>query len=506
MSLILSVCTAAFLLYRTSAPNIEGARNVERQASIKPDYNGTVIPPNMAPLNFVVLDKGQEYFVRIYSTNGQTLKVSNKTGRIKIPQRKWHKLLRSNRGEKLYFDIYAKDKDEAWYRYKPVTNTIADDDIDRYIAYRLMKPIYNWWNSIGIYQRNLEDYGETVVLHGRSFRMDCVNCHSFLNNSGQNMFIGIRSRFYGSSAIHASGSEARKIGTKFGYTAWHPSGKLVVYSINKVRQFFHNAGGQVRDVVDLDSALCYYTIAEQEVKTNKAFADPNHLETYPAWSPDGRSLYYCSAAILWTDHIKLPPVGFENVRYDLMRIDYDIESDRWGHAEKILSASDVGGSISLPRISPDGKFLVFCIADYGCFPIYRPSSDLYLLDIESKDYRKLEVNSDYSESWHSFSSNSRWLAFSSKREGGLFTRTYLSYIDKNGKASKPFVMPQKDPLFYDSFLKTYSVPELISTPVQVPQAKLAKAVRSDKKIEVKMPFTGATPKAEEAYPPQQERE
>ncbi len=85
MSLILSVCAAAFLLYGTSEPNIEWARNVERQASIKPEYNDTVIPPNMAPLNFVVLDKGKEYFVRIYSTNGETVKVSSKTGRTLTP-------------------------------------------------------------------------------------------------------------------------------------------------------------------------------------------------------------------------------------------------------------------------------------------------------------------------------------------------------------------------------------------------------------------------------------
>ena len=505
-SLLLIVCIAVSLLCRTRTPNIDGASNMEHQAKIKPDYCDTVIPPNIAPLNFVVLNKGREYFVEIHATNGRPVKVFSKTGKIKIPQTKWHKLLSSNRGEKLYFDIYVKDNDGLWHRYKPLTNTIAGDDIDKYIAYRLMKPIYNWWHSIGVYQRDLQGYSEKVILHGRNFRMDCVNCHSFLKNSGENMFIGIRSALYGSSAIHASGTDAAKVGTKFGYTAWHPSGKLVVYSINKVRQFFHNAGLQVRDVVDLDSALCYYTIPEQKVKTNKAFADPNRLETYPAWAPDGKCLYFCSAAIPWKDDGKLPPVGFENVRYDLMRIDYDIESDQWGQPEKVLSADEVEGTILLPRISPDGKFLVFCIADYGCFPIYRPTSDLYLMDIDSKKYRKLEINSNHSESWHSFSSNSRWMAFSSKREGGLFTRTYLTYIDKDGKAYKPFIMPQKNPLFYDSYLKTYSVPELISTPVQIHQTKLARIVRSDKYIKADIPLTGATPKLQEAYPPQQERE
>jgi hypothetical protein len=128
------------------------------------------------------------------------------------------------------------------------------------------------------------------------------------------------------------------------------------------------------------------------------------------------------------------------------------------------------------------------------------------MELATGKYRKLDINSDLSESWHSFSSNSRWLAFSSKRQGGLFTRTYLSYIDDKGNAFKPFIMPQKDPCFYDSFLKTYSVPELISTEVTVSHRNLARAVRGDKHIEVNIPISGATPKPSQPYQPELERE
>ncbi len=78
-------------------------------------------------------------------------------------------------------------------------------------------------------------------------------------------------------------------------------------------------------------------------------------------------------------------------------------------------------------------------------------------------------------------------------------------MDENGKIYKPFVMPQKDPEFYDSFLKTYSVPELITGPIKVKHRTLARAARSSEKIEVDVPITAATPKAGE-FEPWQERE
>jgi hypothetical protein len=275
--------------------------------------------------------------------------------------------------------------------------------------------------------------------------------------------------------------------------------------MNKVRQFFHETTDEIRDVVDLDSAICYYVVDGQQVKTAPGLSEKNRLETYPTWSPDGRYLYYCSAPILWTDREKVPPERYDEVKYDLMRIGYDVEIDKWGQPETVLSAKETGMSILCPRISPDGRFLVFCMCEYGCFPIYQPSSDLYMMELQTGQYHKLPINSEFSESWHSFSSNSHWLAFSSKRQDGQFTRIYFSYVDKDGKVYKPFILPQKDPAYYDSLLQTYSVPELIESPVKVSRNVLARAVRRAEKIEVHLPITGATVKAESTDPWQQGR-
>lgn len=475
------------------------------EPNISPDCRGAVIPPNIAPLNFRILQEGVAYFVTIRSEQGQAIPLFSRTGRVRIPVRPWRALLEANKGRDVCFDVYVQGNDRQWLRYQPLVNTIASEPIDSTLVFRFMKPLYNWWKDIGIYQRDLTGYDRSVVLQGRSFGEGCLNCHSFVGNDPDTMTIALRSATYGSHTVLARDGAAEKIGAKWGYTAWHPSGKVAVYSMNKVTQFFQAGGLEVRDVVDLDSALLCYHVTEGKASVAPELADKDQLETYPSWSPDGKHLYYCSAPILWKDRSAVPPENYDKVRYDLRRISYDIETDRWGQSETVLSAEETGQSILLPRVSPDGRFLLFCMCRYGCFPVYQPSSDLYLMDLGTRQYRRLEINSEFSESWHSWSSNSRWIAFSSKRQGGLFTRTYFSYVDHEGRVHKPFVLPQEDPSYYDSLLETYSVPELITGPVPVKASRLARASRAQPSTSPLIPITGASPKAATSAP-WQERE
>lgn len=493
--LCIAVAAAGLWLASCAPESVETYTEVARDPNVRPDSFGTVIPANIAPLNFQVLEPGQAYVAKIHATEGEAIAVSSKNGAMRIPLKQWRALLGANRGKAIFVDVYVKDAGAGWKKFQSLTNTVAPEDIDGTLVFRLMKPIYNWWKSIGIYQRNLSGYGRSVVLHGRSFGEGCVNCHSFVGNEPDTLTIGLRSAEYGSSTLLVRGDTVEKIGSKWGYTAWHPSGKLAVYSLSKVRQFFHRGGTQVRDVVDLDSALACYRVERQDVVCPPGLSDKDRLETYPTFLPDGKYLYFCSGPILWTDRDTVPPENYEKLKYDLCRISYDVDTDTWGQIETVLSAEQTGLSILLPRISPDGKFLLFCMCEYGCFPIYQRSSDLYLMDLAAGTYRKLAINSDYSESWHSWSSNSRWIAFSSKRQGGLFTRTFLSYIDETGKAHKPIVVPQKDPDYYEALLETYSVPELVKGEVTTSRAALARGARSAASITVDVPITGATPKA-----------
>ncbi len=509
-SVVIGVCTGVIILVgawlacrasETAGPYIQ----VAHKPGISPDYCDIVIPCNIAPLNFRILEKGRAFRVKIHADRGPAIDISDRTGSIRIPAGSWRTLLDANRGHEVFVDVYVESADGQWQQFQRVTNTVARESIDETLVYRFMRPIFNAWKNIGIYQRDLTNYDASLVLHGRSFGEGCLNCHSFAGNSPDTMTIALRSAAYGSHTLLVRKGTVEKLGAKWGYTAWHPSGRLAVYSINNVIQFFHTGGLEVRDVVDLDSALVCYRVDGGKAACPAALSDKNRLETYPAWSPDGRYLYYCSAPILWKDRNAVPPENYDKVKYDLCRVAYDIDTDQWGQAETVLAAKDTGLSILLPRVSPDGRFLLFCMCRYGCFPVYQPSSDLYLMDLTTREYRKLPVNSDSSESWHSWSSNSRWIAFSSKRQGGVLTRTFFSYLDETGQAHKPFVLPQKDPAYYDSLLETYSVPELVNGRVKMNRSSLARAARAEPSVTVEVPITQATPQVAPREP-WQERE
>jgi len=508
---LLLICLGAgaaalsYASWRGTGTGIETYAEVARLPRLRPDYTGTTIPPNIAPLNFVVDEPGTRYRVRIHSAQGEPVEISGKTPEIRIPPGSWRALLRANRGKPLFVDVCVKGADKAWKRFARVTNRVAEESIDGYVMYRLMKPIYTWWRDIRICQRNLENCDESLVISGESFGA-CLNCHSFLNNDPRRMFLGIRSRTYGSSVLQVSDGAVSKIGTKFGYTAWHPSGRLAVFSVFNVKQFFHASRPEIRDFVELDSAMAYYDLEKKNVGVAPPLSAKDQLEAQPTWTPDGRYLYFCSAPKPWADADSFTPEQCFQLKYDLKRAPYDLETNTWGEVETALSAQETGLSVLLPRISPDGRFLLFCMCGYSCFPLNQPDSDLYLLDLATGKYEKLDaVNSDAADSWHSWSTNSRWIVFSSKRTTPLFTKLYFSYIDETGKAHKPFVLPQKDPKFYDTFAKLYNVPELIAGPVKVSRRALGRAVLSSERIEVDS-VTGATPKAPAAEPASQRHE
>jgi hypothetical protein len=501
-----AICALGFAIYGhsgvASTNSFVGVGSGEivaagRPPQIHPDYVGATIPPNIAPLNFLVREGGARYLVRITSQHGRPIEIASRSGTIAIPPRAWRDLLAANRGAQLAFEVFVQS-DQAWRRFEAFRCTIADEDIDDYLVYRRIHPVHAAWRDMGIYQRDLRGFQESTILTGAYFGDGCINCHTFCGNRTDTMLVSTRSQQYGNAATIVRAGVAEKVGATFGYSAWHPSGTIVAYASARITMFQHAAGHEIRDVIDLDSFLAYYDVNSRTVKSAPALARKERLETYPTWSPDGRYLYFCSAPRTWTERNTIPN-DYDQIRYDLVRIAYDPDRDTWGEPETILAAQETGKSILLPRISPDGRWLLVSMCRYGCFPVYQQSSDLYLIDLEAArrtgryEYRRLAINSDQSDSWHSWSSNSRWIAFSSKRGNGTFTRTYLSYVDPSGVAHPPLLLPQQDPEHYDSCLWTYSVPELIAAPVTVTREKLGRVIRSSRRIDVRIPITTATP-------------
>jgi hypothetical protein len=434
---------------------------------LQPDYAGIVVPPNIAPLDFRILDPGVKFRVAWHAPHGNPIQITSRTPVVRIPQKRWSELLRANAGEPLLCDIATQDSQGRWTQFVTITNQVAREEIDNYIAYRLLKPLFNSYVHVGIYQRDLRSFEQRPILENDEVNLQCLNCHTFLNRRPDTFALHTRT----STNLHPMAlvwsNQISRVDQTMGYLSWHPSGRLLAFSANKLSLFSHTLG-ETRDVYDAQSDLGIYRVDSNLVVYPPPISLTNRNETWPNWSPDGRYLYYSAAD-------PKPLEQFRKIRYDLMRVSYDIGQDRWGEPEMLVSSQETSRSACEPRVSPDGRFVMFCLCNYGNFPIYQTNTDLYLLDLATRKFRRLDINSPQADSWHCWSSNGRWVVFSSKRLDGLFARPFFSHMDQHGEFSKPFLLPQQDPDFYDSFLQTFNLPEFVLGPVQVTQDRLAPA-------------------------------
>ncbi len=494
---LIFAATGLVLMSCSNSIDIDQYESVAANPNIEPDYSDIVIPPNIAPINFVVQEEGEHFFASIYADSGKVIRIQSKSPLLQIPENKWRALLDANRGKNIHYDVFVQ-RDGIWYKYQSFTNRVAEEPIDRYLVYRFLRPNYTVQKEMNIRQRDLQSFDESLLMTTKTIA-GCINCHSFSNNDPSNMLMHVR---WGEAAgtLVAKNGNITKVDTRTefnqgpgAYPSWHPNGRFVAFSVNKVYQFFHSLK-ESRDVIDLTSDLILFDTETNTVSIDEKISSPDFMETFPNWSPDGKYLYFCRTPQI-KENFDLEQ-QYRKIKYDLVRIPFNAETGEWGDVETLVSAAKTGRSCSLPRTSPDGKFVLFSMADYGNFPIFRPSSDLYMLSLATKEFERLPINSDAPEGFHCWSSNSRWFVFTSKRDNGVFTRVYFSYVDDKGHTSKAFVLPQNDPQDYQSIFKAFSVPELITKPVKyTPQQFINVALDSARTIKAKLaPDTKMLPK------------
>jgi len=427
---------------------------------IYPDYTSVIVPPNIAPLNFQILNPGDRFIAEISNSHKRSISVKSKTGSIVFPMKDWKKLLKKDRGGVLTLSIYRKSKGKKWEVLSRVENRISEEDIDPYIAFRKIPPANIVWGELGIYQRSLETFQETPIMVNTVTDKNCMNCHTFNAGNPDQMLFHMRGP-YGGTMI-TDGDDISFVDTKSdhtrgsgAYASWHPNGELIAFSVNSISQSFHSKIGKICYIVDKFSDIVLFDIKANSI-TRPAELASDKLENLPSWSNDGQSLYYILAD---KSYDSLP---YESRVYNLMKINFDIESRKFGQSDTLINTRDFGKSISFPRESPSGEFISFIGLDYGYFSIQNQEADVYLFNKETGEITLPGINSELTESYPSWSQNGSWLMFVSKRDDGHFSEVWFSHIDKSGIAGKPFVMPQKDPNFYKDYLYNYNRPEFIS--------------------------------------------
>jgi hypothetical protein len=440
-----------------------------------PDYTGITIPPNIAPMNFRILNPGDRFLVYVSSSEGRPLKIRSENGKIIFPAGSWKKLLSRNRGRDIEITIFSKTRKEGWRKLPPVTNHVAEEEIDAYIAFRRIPEAFILWKDMGIYQRSLENFREYPIMVNSIVDENCMNCHSFNAGNPKQMLFHMRGPFGGT--VLSDGEELRFIDTKSEntraagvYPAWHPGGELIAFSVNQINQGFHSKIGKSDYVLDKHSDIIFYDLKDNSV-TRPAELATDRLENMPAWSANGHTLYFICAPPME----KIP--SYDKTIYSLLSIDYDLQTKKFGAIDTLLDGNQAGMSISFPRERPGRNQLSFIGLDYGYFSIYNPEAEVYIMDLDNREFHKAGINSKFTESYPSWSKNGSWLLFVSKRGDGLLSQPWFCYVDEDGVCSREFVLPQKDPDFYKEYRYNYNRPEFITGRVLLNPRKVLSLAR-----------------------------
>jgi tetratricopeptide (TPR) repeat protein len=205
--------------------------------------------------------------------------------------------------------------------------------------------------------------------------------------------------------------------------------------------------------------LAWYSRATRRRQPLPGADDPRYVQTDGVWSPDGKYIVFARAEAKDSDPVdqKSPLEANDpnevQIKYSLYRIPFN--GGRGGRPVPIAGASNNGMSNNFPKISPDGRWIVFVRCRNG--QLMRPDSELYIVPSTGGKARRMRCNTSRMNSWHSFSPNGRWMVFSSKSRSA-YTQMYLTHIDANGIDSPPIYIENST-----AANRAVNIPEFVNT-------------------------------------------
>ena len=464
-------------------------RHPYKQLQIISPENQSVFPPNLCAPYVTWEDPNNQAWQVVLEIPGKEKPYTfiTKAKEWRFPKKLWNTITKEivNQDILLYIRGIRFDKNGEKTGMtqcsEPVHFRIAEDPADNYIVYRQVTPPFNTFKTPNIYIRDIRR--DTPELFLSSRKGYCINCHAFSSKNGKTCKLSLQVRSLLKTennlrtylAVYDFNQHAgSKIRLPFElqmstFMAWSPDEKKLAFSANqnlatlKPMVYETNLAGMAT------SDIAIYDTEKRETYLVPGASDPNMLEIYPQWTPDGKQLIFSRS-----------PVGQHpaHIIFDLCVMNIDEKEPK---IHLLEGASANGHSNYYPHFSPDGKWLSFCQSDGG--DLIRTSSDIYLKrgDLSGPSLR-LECNVDYAaDSWHSWSSNSHWLVFASKRESGIYASLYLTHVGENGYASPAIPLPIPEKPSY-----SYNIPEFLSNKPGVRETELFEAIRVETKpVEVK---------------------
>ncbi|MBQ2193644.1 MAG: PD40 domain-containing protein, partial [Prevotella sp.] len=310
------------------------AQQLSELPKIYPDYIGVTIPADIAPLNFAMADEQTTCIdVIVKGAEGGELHSNGEETDFDIDE--WHALTEQNRGSKLSVTVCAEQQGQ-WKQYQAFDIFVSTDSLDDWgVTYRRISPGYEVGGNIGLYQRNIHTYDEYPILLESAVPGRCFNCHTPNRTDPRQLTMQIRGEG-GGTMVQIDG-EQRWLNTKTdstkaagSYAYWHPSGNYCAYATNTVHQSFFVGKGQRIEAYHEFSNIVVLDVRSNELILSPQLMTTSHLEIFPAFSADGKSLYYSTS-----DSCRVP-AEYEKVKCSLCRISFDAEKGQFGEVVDTL--------------------------------------------------------------------------------------------------------------------------------------------------------------------------
>ena len=320
----------------------------------------------------------------------------------------------------------------------------------------------------------------------------CANCHSFpadgktlamdldgpANDKGLYSITPIQPRMSirNRNVIEwSSFREGAKVGSRVGFMSRiSPDGQYIVTSVNRTDYVLNYEDYHfLQTSYPTRGVLAWYHRATGEMHTLPGADDPRYVNTDPVWTPDGQYVVFARAEAKESYPEGRKLAEFANdlnetpIQYDLWRIPFN--HGKGGQAEPIAGASHNGMSNNFPRVTPDGRWVVYVECRNG--QLLRPDSQLYIVPLEGGQARRMACNTPLMNSWHSFSPNGHWMVFSSKSRTP-YTQMFLTHLDERGNDSPAILVENAT-----AANRAVNLPEFVNIPpdglvkIEVPAAE-----------------------------------